>query len=224
MSDDGRRRSDGPRRAAWQLFLYDVVTALAGVLLVGGLLLAVSGVWPPLVAIESPSMEPNVDTGDLVFVMEEQRFPGEGAHAETGIVTARSGAEVGYTKFNKHGDVIVFEPGGDNETTPIIHRAMLWVEDEERWYDRADPDFVGRYDDCEDMPQCPATNEGFITKGDNNANYDQINGQDPVKPEWVIGTAEMRVPGLGRLRLGLEGVAGTSPVEGNGSTEVAANP
>lgn len=215
MSADDGRESDGPRTATWKLFVFDVASALAGVLLVGGLLLAVSGVWPPLVAIESPSMEPNIDTGDLVFVMDEERFPGEDAHADTGVVTHRAGAAVGYTKFSKPGDVIVFEPDGDDDTTPIIHRAMLWVDDEERWYSKANPDYVMGYSSCEEMPNCPAPNEGFITKGDNNANYDQINGKDPVKPEWVIGTAEMRVPGLGQLRLGLEGLASGAP--GNSS-------
>ena len=224
MSKDGRRQSSDDEPAAWQLFLYDIATALVGVVLVGGLLLAVSGVWPPLVAIESPSMEPNIDTGDLVFVMEEERFPGEGAHEDTGVVTHRAGSASGYATFNKPGDVIVFEPGGNSQKTPIIHRAMLWVENDERWYDRANPDFVGGDDNCDELPSCPATNAGFITKGDNNGGYDQINGQDPVKPEWVIGTAEARVPGLGRLRLGLEGVADGSPVEANGSSGVAGTP
>lgn len=224
MSDDGRQPSSG--RPTWQLFVYDVASAFLGVLLVGGLLLAVSGVWPPLVAIESPSMEPHIDTGDLVFVMEEERFPGPGAHGETGVVTAREGEQVEYTKFQGHGDVIVFAPGGNRSLTPIIHRAMFYVEDDERWYDEANPDYVGPYDGCDEMPHCPAPNAGFITKGDNNGGYDQANGgvhYRPVKAEWVVGTAELRVPGLGRLRLGLEGLARDTPVtagvpvEANGS-------
>ena len=224
MSEDGRQPAAGPDRPSWQLFVYDILSAFVGVLLVGGLLLAVSGVWPPLVAIESGSMEPHIDTGDLVFVMDEQRFSGPGAHGETGVVTARRGAEVGYTKFQGPGDVVVYEPGGNNSTTPIIHRAMFWVEDNESWYDEANPAFVRSYEGCEEMPQCPAPNAGFITKGDNNEYYDQINGGShsrPVKPAWVIGTAELRAPGLGKLRLGLEGLASGSPVEANGSAGVA---
>jgi len=240
MNGDGRLGDDSEQlggeddgRPAWQLFVYDVASAFLGVLLVGGLLLAVSGVWPPLVAIESPSMEPHINTGDLVFVMEEERFPGPAAHDDTGVVTAHRAEDVGYVKFKQPGDVIVFEPGGNAETTPIIHRAMFWVEKDERWFDEANPDYVGRYDSCQEMPHCPADNAGFITKGDNNGNYDQVNGgarSKPVRPDWIIGTAEMRIPGLGRLRLGLEGMASGSPqanvagvpLEVNGSSRVAA--
>ena len=38
------------------------------VFLVGAVLFAVAGVWPPVVAVESASMQPNLDRGDLVFV------------------------------------------------------------------------------------------------------------------------------------------------------------
>lgn len=226
MSDDGRPPA-GEGRPAWQLFVYDVASAFAGVILVGGLLLAVSGVWPPLVAIESPSMEPHIDTGDLVFVMEGERFPGPGAHDDTGVVTARAGADVGYTTFQGHGDVIVFEPGGDESRTPIIHRAMFWVEEGERWYDEADPAYVGSYSGCDEMPQCPAPNAGFVTKGDNNGGYDQLGSRTvdrPVKPEWVVGTAEVRVPGLGRLRLGLEGLTGAATAADGATPRVDASP
>ena len=34
----------------------------------------------PMVAIESPSMEPHMERGDLVFLMEEHRFAGGAAH------------------------------------------------------------------------------------------------------------------------------------------------
>ena len=37
------------------------------IFLIGGILFGVSGAWPPLVAIESESMEPNLHQGDLVF-------------------------------------------------------------------------------------------------------------------------------------------------------------
>src|SRR6056297_1555314 len=44
----------------------DVASSVAIVAVVGLLLFAVSGLWPPLVAVESPSMEPNMHTGDLI--------------------------------------------------------------------------------------------------------------------------------------------------------------
>ncbi len=186
----------------WRTYVRDFVSSVVAVLLVGALLFAVSGVWPPLVAIESPSMDPHIKQGDLVFVMEEGRFDGQGARS--GVVTAQAGVENGYRTFRGHGDVIVYAPDGNDAATPIIHRAMLWVEDGERWYDRANGSHVGGADSCEEMRNCPAPYAGFITKGDNNNRYDQVGGttiSGPVRPDWVVGTAETRVPALGRIRL-----------------------
>ncbi len=167
-----------------------------------------------MVAIESPSMTPHMKTGDLVFVMEEERFPGDGAVAGTGVVTQQAGQSTDYRKFDQTGDVIVYNPNGDTDRTPIIHRAMFWVEEGENWYEKADRQSVGRYSKCgetEDdaMPNCPAPYDGFITKGDANGVYDQIQGlSGPVKSAWVVGTAEVRIPKLGCIRLRTKGCAG----------------
>ena len=184
---------------SWKLFVRDVVTSILAVALIGVYLFAISGVWPPMVAVESGSMTPNMDVNDLVFVMETERFQPEHAHGETGVVTAAMGEQTGYEQFGQPGDVIIFEPNGNDERTPIIHRAMLWVEEGENWCDRADEQYLSGSDQCAEAP-----NEGFITKGDSNPQYDQTGDRrlsEPVKPEWVIGTAEIRVPGLGWLRL-----------------------
>lgn len=203
------------------MYVTDVVSSAGAVLLVGILLFAVSGVWPPLVAIESPSMDPHIKEGDLVFVMEESRFPGPDAHH--GVVTSAS--DDGYTKFQRTGDVIVYKPDGNGGQTPIIHRAMLWVEDGENWYDRANPEYIGGADNCEELASCPADYSGFITKGDNNGAYDQVGSNpisDPVKPAWVIGTAELRVPVLGQIRLQWSEASGATPL-GPETNATAAN-
>jgi signal peptidase len=211
MSDDS-----GPRGLrewvewAWTteegsvVWIREVLTSVGAVLAVGLLLFAISGVWPPMVAVESSSMNPHMKTGDLVFVMEEHRLAPEFATAETGVVTYQTGENEGYTKFSEPGDVIIYR--ADNRTgTPIIHRARFWVEEGEDWYDRADPDHVGSADDCRELPNCPAPHAGFITKGDNeltNQRYDQVNGlSGPVRPDWIVGTAEVRVPVLGFVKL-----------------------
>jgi len=192
MSEErGPNPPDQPEGSSWKLYVTDLVSSVGAVVLVGALLFAVSGVWPPLVAIESQSMTPNIHVGDLVFVMEEDRFPGDNHH-ESGVVTAEAGSESGYTKFAKPGDVIVYAPDGHNGTTPIIHRAMFWVDDGENWYDRANPEYLGGADSCEELQHCPALESGFITKGDFNGHYDQVGGNPlsgPVKPGWVVGTA-----------------------------------
>jgi signal peptidase len=191
---DGDKEEDG-----WKLFVQDIVTSVSAVVLIGVYLFAISGVWPPMVAVESESMSPNMEVNDLVFVMESERFQPSGAHGETGVVTAATGAEIGYKQFGRPGDVIVFAPNGNDNRTPIIHRAMLWVEEGENWCDRAEEAYLGGSDRCTEAPHA-----GFITKGDNNPQYDQTGaGQlsEPVKPKWIVGTAEIRLPRLGWLRL-----------------------
>ncbi|WP_254272777.1 S26 family signal peptidase [Haloarcula marina] len=200
---DGDRSlpASGPQRRPppW-VYVLDVATSVLAVVVVGLLLFAVSGVWPPLVAVESPSMTPNVETGDLVFVMEAERFPGP--DARHGVVTAEAGGGPGYVMFGRAGDVIVFRPDGDPGRTPVIHRAMLYVAADENWYDRADPDAVGDAGNCAALRNCPAPHAGFVTKGDFNGRYDQATTTSTVvRPSWVVGTAEYRVGGLGWLRL-----------------------
>jgi signal peptidase len=202
MVGPDRRSSDADEteRPGGMVYVTDVASSAGSVLLVGALLFAISGVWPPLVAIESPSMDPHIKEGDLVFVMEEDRF--SGPDDRHGVVTAAS--DDSYRKFQRPGDVIVYEPDGNGRQTPIIHRAMLWVEEGENWYDRANENYIGSADDCEELASCPADHAGFITKGDNNGRYDQVGSSpisEPVKPGWVVGTAEIRVPLLGQVRL-----------------------
>jgi len=199
--------SDEDRPNEWLLLGRDVGISILAVALIGTYLFAISGVWPPMVAIESGSMEPNMNENDLVFVMDSDRFQPD-IGGDSGIVSAQDGEEHDYTKFGGYGDVIVYAPNGNTEQTPIIHRAMFWVDEGDDWVEKADEDHLGSVEDCEDVESvCPAPNDGFITKGDNertNQVYDQVNGERPVNPEWVVGTAEVRVPGIGWLRLQFE--------------------
>ena len=221
-SDEGGRRGPNPpdddERAG--SFLDDFATSVLAVVGIGVLLFAISGVWPPMVAIESGSMQPNIGVGDLVFVMEEDRFPSDQAVANTGVATVYSSNESDFRKFDRPGDVIVYEPNGNERRTPVIHRAQFYVEEGENWYDRADPEHLPKdVDSCADLKHCPAKHDAFITRGDNprsNKQYDQVQGvSEPVRPEWVIGTAEFRMPGLGWLRLNFQ----TNPI---GTADAAA--
>ena len=126
------------------------------------------------------------------------------AYEDTGIVTAEIGDDTGYEKFKQSGDVIVYRPDGSDLETPIIHRARFWVGDGENWYDEANPEFLAGADNCAELANCPAPHAGFITKGDANPQYDQVGVSaisEPIRPSWVIGTAEFRIPWLGWVRL-----------------------
>ncbi|MFB6228512.1 MAG: S26 family signal peptidase [Halobacteriales archaeon] len=187
-------------------FLREFVGSVLVVVLIGLLLFAISGVWPPMVAVESGSMEPHMERGDLVFVMHEDRFKPDVAVGDTGIATYRSSLKSGYEKFGNGGDVIIYRQDGSQRSTPIIHRARFWVNESENWYKKANQSFLSG-DSCESITNCPAPHSGFITKGDNNEQYDQVSGiSGPVKPEWIKGTAELRIPWLGHIRLKLSGL------------------
>ncbi|WP_435066390.1 S26 family signal peptidase [Halobaculum sp. EA56] len=176
-------------------------TALAVAVVVAALV-AVTGVWPPMVAVESGSMEPGLERGDLVVLSEPERV-GEGTVA--GVRTARD-APPSDRSFGGPGDVIVFSsPTGP--ASPIIHRARFHVEAGENWYAEANPEYLpAGVDSCRELASCPAPHAGFVTKGDANAEYDQVNGNSPiVTPSRIRAEARFEVPYLGYLRLAFSG-------------------
>ena len=164
-------------------FIRDIlcVVCIVGFIVFG--LFAVCGTWPAVVAIESESMVPNMNVGDLVFVVAPDRFGN--------LTTSEEGEITGYGRFNDnadkdgnkvYGDVIVYRPNGRGNLHPIIHRAITWHE-----ADRSQPTDVS----------------GYITKGDNNKVYDQMAGLSnvgmiqPVRKEWIVGKAFFSIPYLG---------------------------
>ena len=196
----------------------DALRTVAVVAVVTLLLFGVSGLWTPLVAVESPSMVPNMERGDLVFVVDNERFVGNDSVEGTGVVPLERAEETGREKFGQPGDVIVFRPDGDRSATPIIHRAHFWVEEGENWIDaKADAEAVGGAT-CEQVRTCPAPHDGFVTKGDNNLRYDQLHNRfdEPistvVKPEWITGKASIRVPWIGHVRLAFDSVGSRTVV------------
>ncbi len=111
------------------LFVRDAGIALAVVaaILIG--MFAYSGLWPPLVVVESDSMMHGsdnmshigvIDTGDLVLVKKVDRA--------TDIKTYMDGYRTGYKTYGDFGDVIIYKKGGSDTQTPIIHRAMIYLE------------------------------------------------------------------------------------------------
>ena len=180
-------------------FLWDTLQSVLVVALLAGVLFAASGVWPPMVAVESGSMEPQMERGDLVVVTAPDRWTVETAR-DTGIVTMEQAGD--YERFGAPGDVVVYVVP-DRQGSPIIHRAHFYVEAGENWYVRADPDALpAGVENCTQLLHCPAPHSGYVTKGDANAHYDQANGiAPPVKDGWVVSKGRVRVPWLGWLRL-----------------------
>jgi len=106
------------------------IDALVALALVGGLFLAMfgfSGNWPPLVVVESESMQHShtdsyigvMDTGDLVMNKKVTVI--------SEVVTYLAGKESNYSAYGGYGDVVIYWRDGDNTLTPIIHRVVLYL-------------------------------------------------------------------------------------------------
>ncbi len=162
------------------------------VAVVGGIALALylfAGTWPAVVTIESESMVPHMNVGDLVLVVDEDRFGG--------LTTWVEGQLTGYQSFGDYGDVIVYRPNGADSVHPIIHRAMTYVDTA-----AVKESGLGNY--------YTDPHGGYITKGDNNPTIDQGNLRitgvgvvEPVKKEWIVGKALIAIPLIGYLPLHL---------------------
>jgi signal peptidase len=187
----------------------EVLLNVGAVVAVGLLLFAVSGVWPPMVAVESGSMEPHMQRGDLIFVTDPSRFPPAAADG-AGIVTREQAVPADYRTLGSFGSVIVYDNPG-RVGPPVIHRVHFRVEEGENWYPRANQEYT-LASGCAELRHCPAPHAGYITKGDANGAYDQANGiSGPVRPEWVTGVARLRIPLFGWIRLLLSTVAPVVP-------------
>ena len=124
---DEEREEEHPQEG-WKSWARDVAIAvIIRVVILAGMY-AYSPVWPPLVVVESSSMQHSnsvsyvgvIDTGDLVFV---QAAPNRGD-----VVTYLQGRATGYSTYGDYGDVIIFRIARDPAATPIIHRAIMYAQ------------------------------------------------------------------------------------------------
>ena len=111
------------------MFLRDAGVALLFVILVLLAMFAYTGLWPPLVVVESNSMmhgEDNlshigtIDTGDLVLVKKVDKA--------SDVETYVDGLSSGHKTYGDYGDVVIYKRGGSDTITPIIHRAIIYLE------------------------------------------------------------------------------------------------
>ncbi|MDH4123316.1 MAG: S26 family signal peptidase, partial [Thermoplasmata archaeon] len=105
----------------------DVIIAVALVASIFVAMFAYTGNWPPLVVIESRSMQHSesesflgiMDTGDLVLV--------KSIDSRNDVVTYYQGLARNYKSYGDYGDVIIYLKGGSTQYTPIIHRAVIYL-------------------------------------------------------------------------------------------------
>ena len=122
-----RAQDDDEEDAGWKSWARDILIALVIMAVVLVAIFVYTGVWPPLVVVESDSMQHSpsesfigvIDTGDLVFV--------QAAPTRADVVTYVQGRATGYSTYGDYGDVIIFREFNAPGATPIIHRAILYV-------------------------------------------------------------------------------------------------
>ncbi len=201
------------------LFIRDMVLSVAIVGIILAALWAYTGQFPdsPMVVVTSGSMMHDnspfgrigtIDPGDLVLVKK--------INGKDDVITrgATYAPHTNHKTYGDYGDVIIYIPDrngdgiADKGTTPIIHRAICWVEkNPDGTYTVEEYDLynvssitiqeLGIYD-------YKPPHSGFITKGDHNSVADQrSNGflSTPVRPEWIIGKARGEIPWFGLIKL-----------------------
>lgn len=111
------------------LLLRDVGIAALIVVVIIGSIFAFTQVWPPMVVVESGSMQHSstesfigvIDTGDMVLV--------QNAPNRADVVTWVEGRRANVGTYGDFGDVIIFRrPTAPSTATPIIHRAIVYLQ------------------------------------------------------------------------------------------------
>ena len=111
-------------RARDSLF-FEPLVALAIIIVLLVSLFAYTQNWPPIYVVESNSMQHGssdqlglINAGDLVLA---QKLP------LSQITSYMAGLRTGYSTYGEPGDVLLYWPNGQGGT-PIIHRALLYLE------------------------------------------------------------------------------------------------
>ena len=89
-----------------------------------------TGSMPPLVVVESNSMQHDsdgelgtIDAGDLILV----HSPEDNRIITFAEATDSKSEYYGYESLGMEGDVIIYERNGESDSTPIIHRALFEI-------------------------------------------------------------------------------------------------
>jgi signal peptidase I len=122
----GSRRKPPVYWRARDSLWFEPLVALAIVVLLLVAFWAYTQNWPPAYVVESNSMQHGttdvvglINAGDIVLA---QKVP------VGSIVSYLTGLQTGYSTYGEYGDVILYYPNGDTSATPIVHRAILYLQ------------------------------------------------------------------------------------------------
>lgn len=118
---------DAGERQGYLSVLKGFVAIVAVFALVFLILFAYSGLWPPIVVVESNSMQHSdtsssigvIDTGDIVIVRK--------VDCSGDVVTYVEGLPTRHRTYGEYGDVVIYDRYGQTDGTPIIHRAICRI-------------------------------------------------------------------------------------------------
>ena len=202
----------------------DVLVALLIVFIILIALWTYTGQWfsAPMVAIKSGSMmhpdEPfgrlgTIDAGDMVLLVKVYSRDDIVPRGST-LKGALAEKDKNNFYYGDYGDVIIYHPYGDLDRDQIIHRAICWVEYNEKYDTYTVEDYNLINVTSITIPELglhnyvpPHPHSGFITKGDNpftNHDCDQTSPyicEDLIKMEWISGKARGEIPWIGTINL-----------------------
>lgn len=223
--------------------VHDVVLAcIIVVIIVCGIYLY-TRTWPPVVVVESGSMQHSmdrsalgvIDTGDIVLVKR--------VDSERDITPWSVGKLDGHKTYGHYGDVIIYDKNGEGGT-PVIHRAIVFIRHNEteggvHYFDVPEWGIfhertITYYIDDLDLQinyTPPRGHSGYLTKGDNpvtNRKIDQESGitdahgspVTQISVDWVIGVARGEVPWFGLIKLNLNNNPGYDSAPANSRTNL----
>ena len=156
--------------------LKTIICIPAAVLLVFIVLFAYSGIWPPLVVVDSESMQHGenssigtIDTGDIVIVKEVNSL-GE-------ITTYVEGLSTGHQTYEGYGDVIIYNSQYLNKS--IIHRAIIELE----------------YDDLTNTFSAPSLKDldENLWEADGGHSYSGLQNEIVIKNVEYLDSKEIRI-------------------------------
>ena len=128
ITEDLEEEEERPFLSALWDIIKDVIIAFIIVIIIIGGIYLYTGNWPPVVVVESDSMQHSdtesyfsvIDTGDLVLVKKIE--------SRNDVVTYMEGKRTGHETYSEYGDVLIYRKNGYTDTTPVIHRALVWLE------------------------------------------------------------------------------------------------
>ena len=129
IDDERLKARRGKRPVFWRArdsLYFEPLVALAILALLLVSLFAYTSNWPPVYVVESNSMQHGsgdhlgvLNAGDIVLAQK----------ASLGsIVTYVDALRSGFASYGLLGDVILYSPNGSSSATPVIHRAIIYLQ------------------------------------------------------------------------------------------------